>query len=388
MKAALILGSLALQSAALTTRGAPPKLKSFTVLGNVTDPSLNRDSCGSTKFGSKVFWACRDTNVVLDNGNYFGLWASSAGWTEYASDGKPALKKGGAVGPGSTGSNTILPMKGPKPTVPLFYPLGKDMCPGAGGCDDGSRWVGWPDAPPLVTKTAADGTITAYTWVTKSHLRGLSVENAEQPTTLYRVTYKPTNDLNVLPKVEVVDYEFWGSNKPRYGDYGNLVRDGYAYLYGELKKEGFWSPMGLARVKVADVENKSRYEFFVDGKWTTQLPNIDDRKAVVKNAGAGGQGTYYYSERHELYIWIGQGYPSVSADFYMTTSPKPEGPWTDPVLLQNAANGNAPLGAYTLQAHPHMLRTEDNGIYVTWTQNFATPEPGQYVTPIAYIAWQ
>lgn len=378
-------------AAARGGRGAPPKFKSFTVLANVTNPSLNRDSCSSVKFGDKVFWTCRDTSVVLDNGSYFGLWASSAGWTEFAADGTPAFERGGnsRIGPGSTGTNTILPMKGPSPTVPLFYPLAPDMSPGAGCCDDGSRWVGWPDSPPLVTDTAPDGTISAYTWVTKTHLRGLAVENAEQPTSLYRVTYKPTDDLNVLPTVEAVDYEFWPANKPRYGTCGNLVRDGYVYLYGELKKEGFCSPVGLARVPVSEVENKSCYEFFVDGRhWTRDLPDISDRAAVVNNAGAGGQGTYYYSERHGLYIWIGQGYPSVCADFYMTTASRPEGPWADPVLLCSAENGNAPLGGYSLQAHPHLLRAEDNGIYVTWTQNFATPEPGEYVTPMAYIAWQ
>ena len=388
MKLTVILGSLAAQTSALTARGSPPVFKSFTVLGNVTDPSLNRDSCSSAQFGDKVFWTCRDTEVLLENGNHFGLWANSAGWSERGFDGRPAFQQGGPIGVASTGSNTILPLKGPGPSLPLFYPLGPDMCPDAGVCNDGSRWVGWPDAAPLVTNTASDGTITAYTWVTKTHLRGLSVENAEQPTTLYRVTYKPTDDLNVLPRVDVVDWEFWPADSPRYGSYGNVVRDGYAYLYGELKKEGFWSPVGLARVPVDSIENKASYEFFVDGRWVRGLPSIDDRRAVVKNAGAGGQGTYYYSERHGLYIWIGQGYPSVGADFYMTTSPRPEGPWTDAVLLHKAENGNAPLGGYTLQAHPHMLRPEDNGIYVTWTQNFDTPEPGMYVTPIAYIEWQ
>ena len=139
MKLTLILGSLAAQTSALTARGSPPVVKSFTVLGNVTDPSLNRDSCSSAQFGDKVFWTCRDTQVLLENGNHFGLWANSAGWSERGFDGRPAVQQGGPIGVASTGSNTILPLKGPGPSLPLFYPLGPDMCPDAGVCNDGSR---------------------------------------------------------------------------------------------------------------------------------------------------------------------------------------------------------------------------------------------------------
>ncbi|KAK8149627.1 hypothetical protein G3M48_006204 [Beauveria asiatica] len=43
------------------------------------------------------------------------------------------------------------------------------------------------------------------------------------------------------------------------------------------------------------VEGASRYEYYVDGKWTSQRPGIDNRGVEVANSSAGGQGTYFYS---------------------------------------------------------------------------------------------
>ena len=38
-------------------------------MGNVADPHLNRDSCGSVRIGDRALWACRDTQATDDSGN-------------------------------------------------------------------------------------------------------------------------------------------------------------------------------------------------------------------------------------------------------------------------------------------------------------------------------
>ncbi|CEJ83748.1 hypothetical protein VHEMI03246 [[Torrubiella] hemipterigena] len=382
MKFSIILStSLAFgTTAAPSANPATPKPKSVRILGNVTNPMQNRDSCCATNFGNRAFWTCRDTMYKMSNGQWSFPFSNSVGWSEFNADGSPKLQHGGEVGPGSTGKNDIWLMKGPNPTLPDFFKTGPDMCPDSGACDDGSRWVGWPDTPPLITHTAADGTITAYSWLTKTHLKGLTVQNQEQPTSLYKMTYKPTADTNVVPNVTVVSYEFWKQHEIGYGTYGNIVSNGYVYAYGKAETNGSWI-IGLARVPVGSVEQKSKYEYFVNGKWTRTIPKYTDSAANVLNAGYGGQGTFYYSKKHASFFWIGQAGVSIAADFYMTSASSPEGPWGKPYLIYQGPNKSS--FSYSLQAHPYLLRPSDNGIYVTWTQTADV-----YITPLAYIAFE
>lgn len=360
--------------------------KNTRVVGNVTDPTLSRDSCGSVKMGLRTFWTCRDTSIRLPDSEEYGyLFVNTVGWTDNNWDGSPAIQAGGPKGAGSDGTNNILLMKGPRPALPAFFPLSSDMCSNSGACPDGkTRWTGWPDSPPMIASTALDGTITAYTWVVKQHIVSLSLEvlNSPPPATLYKMTYKLDLDPNVVPTVTTVNSEFWGPQEISYGAYGNVVKDGWAYLYG-LAKDG----VALARVLVGSIEDRNSYQYYVNGVWTSTKPDINDMKAVVPNAGTRGQGTFYYSERHQSYIWIGQNYPDIHADFYMTTAPTPEGPWTKPYFLYQGRNGDGYLPAYSLQAHPDMLRWSDDGIYLSWTQFFKSTTYAAYVTPLVYISF-
>ncbi|KAL7961128.1 hypothetical protein V8C34DRAFT_36392 [Trichoderma compactum] len=364
-----------------------PQAKSATILANVTDPDLSRDSCGSVKMGFRTLWTCRDTAIRIPGTNQFAfVFANTAGWTDHQQDEAPAIQEGGPVGAGSDGTNSILLMKGPRPTLPTFYPLGPNMCPNSGACDDGtSRWTAWPDSPPMVTDTALNGAVTAYTWVSNNQMVSSSMEllTPQPPTTLFKMTYTPDLNPDVLPAVSTVDGNFWGEHEIAYGTYGNVVRGGYAYLYGLLHPGG----VALARVPADCVENKSQYEYYVDGRWTSTKPAIDDPAAAVPNAGTTGQGTFYFSDRAQSYVWIGQGGLSVSADFYTTTAPSPEGPWTRPYLLYSGPNGDGDLPSYSLQAHPHMLREYDDGIYLTWTQYFKPSTYAAYVTPLVYVSF-
>lgn len=367
-----------------------PQVASAKKIANVTDPKVTRDSCGSVKIGDRALWACRDTetfNKTTQQGE-LPLVANTASWTDFNDDGTPKIQKG-PVGADSDGKNPILLMYGGHPkTTPAFYPILKDECPDSGACADGTRWAIWPNSPPMITENGSIGKPTiGYTWIPKAHLDFLTALNRDPPRTLYKISYVESTVRNALPEVSVVKENFWKRGEIGYGDYGNVVRDGIAYLYGQTD-----TPLGasLAKVPVDSVEDTTKYKYYVSGKWTTTRPGINDTDAIISNAGAGGQGTFYYSDYFSSYVWIGQAANSASADFYITTAPSPEGPWIEPYQIYKGANGdNAIAGGYSLQAHPSLLKTPDqNGIYITWTQQFDPDTYGAYITPLVYLTWK
>jgi hypothetical protein len=315
------------------------------------------------------------------------LIANTASWTDFNEDGTPKIQTG-PVGADSNGHNPILLMYGGHPkTYPAFYPILADECPDSGVCEDGSRWAIWPNSPPVMTNTGDDGSAVGYTWIPKAHLDVLTPLIPEPARTLYKVTYHPTSNRKRLPSVSVVQENFWKRGEIGYGDYGNVVRDGVAYLFGQTD-----SPKGtaLAKVAVDAVEDKSQYQYYVNDRWTKRRPGINDTTAITPNAGAGGQGTFYYADVFASYVWIGQAADSGEADFLITTAPSPEGPWIKPYQVYQGANGDSTIaGGYSLQAHPGLLKSQDqNGVYLTWTEQFEIETYGAYITPLVYVTWK
>ncbi|KAK4498404.1 hypothetical protein PRZ48_011062 [Zasmidium cellare] len=377
----------------LTPRAAvTPQVKSATYLGNVTDPALDRDSCGSVRIGTRAFWTCRDTMVynTQSGQDQLPIIVSTAGWTDaVANTGGPAIKTtGGTVGAASNGKGPILQMYGNNVnSLKEYFPIASDNCnTNHGFCSDGTRWAIWPDSPPLITKSSPKS-ITAYNWIPRAHIQGLTLLNPSQAYSLYRTTYTGTSNKNTLPTATLVTTEFWKAGEIGFGDYGGVVKNGYAYLYGQnFNHNGTF----IARVPTGSVETRSAYQFYnaTSLTWSSTLPSINDTTAVIPNAGAGGQGTFYYSNYYKSYIWIGQAALEPVANFYISTAPAPEGPWVLPYKLFQGTNGDGFVGAYSLQANPALLPSTDaseNGIYLTWTQPWST---GPYVTPLVYLAFQ
>ena len=344
-----------------TIKGTPQ------VIGNLADPALNRDSCGSTLFGTRALWVCRDSQHYDSDGiPNLPLFTSSASWTD--------LTPGG-------GSN--LTMYGQN-NDQSFYPLVPGNCDSnqAGVCPDGTRYPLWANSPPLVTSTS-DDLVVGYTWVGNYHISGLTNLIANPAVTLYKVSYTPGAD--GLPTSEIVNSAFWAENDIPYGNYGSLNQDDVLYLWGQ----GSNGKVALAKVSADQVDNSSQYQYYVNGDWTSTKPAISDDSAYIESSSAGGQGTYYYSNPWASYVWIGQASSSVSADFYITTAPAPEGPWAEPVNFYSGVNGNYSLGAYTLQANPALSSAEDNVIYLTYTKTDAVGDNvALYTTPLIKVEWE
>jgi hypothetical protein len=137
------------------------------------------------------------------------------------------------------------------------------------------------------------------------------------------------------------------------------------------------------------IEDHSQYEYFVDGAWTKARPSIGQKGISIENASAGGQGTYYYSEHWSSFVWIG-GNSIPGANFFITTAPRPEGPWREPCLFYKGVSGNYSLSAYSIQAHPAMTKNiPRNGIFVTYTKtDVIAPDTNRYTTPLVYVQWE
>ncbi|KAI0394592.1 hypothetical protein F5Y17DRAFT_466209 [Xylariaceae sp. FL0594] len=363
LSASLVFGSLlagGVSGSVLPKRAFTPTVKKATLLGNLADPAINRDSCGSVRVGDRAFWTCRDSQPYDSTGHpEFPIWSSSASWSNFEADVTPDLLMYG-------GENSRTP----------FFPYQPDECNGntAGGCPDGSRYALWPDSPPLVASTV-NNVVTIF-----------STDDPDPPTTLYKMTYDLNNpDRNALPTTTVVNEHFWARNSFPYGTYGNVAKDGVAYLFAAPSN----GHIALAKVPLDSIEDTSAYQFWVNGAWTSTMPDLNNAGANIPNASAGGQGTYYFSEIWNKWVWIGQAGISVSADFFITTADSITGPWEPSVHFYSGQTGTYYLGAYSLQAHPGFndagVRT--NNIYLTHTKNDQLGDSAVYSTPLIYIEW-
>ncbi|KAK5636484.1 hypothetical protein RRF57_012196 [Xylaria bambusicola] len=376
----VLLGSLLLQgvsSSVISKRAFTPTVKSATVVGNVADPAINRDSCGSSR---QPF----DSNGVPT----LPIWASSASWSNINADGTPDLLQYGGGG-----------SRDPY----FFYTDDECNTNSAGSCPDGSRYALWPDSPPLVTSTD-NNVVTAYTWIRKSRISqrcgpsavnstvtlidfSFSTPDPDPATSLYKMTYSLDNpDRNALPAVSLVDENFWLYGGIPYGAYGSVIKDGTAYLFGKPSN----GIVALAKVPAGSIEDKSQYQYWINGAWTSGLPGLNDTNVNIPNVSAGGQGTYYFSDFWNKWVWIGQAGISVSADYFITTADSITGPWESSVNFYSGETGTYPLGAYTLQAHPGLNpggSTATNEIYISHTKNDAYANTALYSTPLIHIEW-
>lgn len=155
----------------------------------------------------------------------------------------------------------------------------------------------------MVASTTADG-ITAYTWISKNHIENLQPLEPNQAHSLYKVTYQPSStDNDSVPSTSIVKEDFWLQGEWGYGQYGNVVMNGTAYLYARNQNK---TAVALAKVTVDQIEDRSQYQYYVGGKWTMDMPSLTDGAAFINNFETALQGTFYYSEAFGSYIWIGQ----------------------------------------------------------------------------------
>lgn len=337
------------------------------VVGVASSPIWNRDSCTSTFVSGRELWTCRDSQD--SEGSFL---SSTASWTDFNADGTPAI------------SNQTLLMYGTNPTSHAYFEVQANECgPSVSGdCSDGNRYIIWPNSRPLPVERG-NGTVSLYTWIGNVLVNSdWTPLNGNPSCSLYRADYTPDMPEHTMPPAVLVDEEFWPVNSIQYGNYGFVINNNMAYLYGLLSEK---SGIALAMVPVDSIEDKSAYQYYTGSGWSSTAPDMNDTGAAVTNAGTTGQGTYYFSEYFSSYIWIGSPYIGGNANFQLATAPAPEGPWIEPYTIYSGEQGTAKLGAYGEQAHPGLSMDFGNGndIYLTYTMVDSV-----YITPIIHVIWE
>ncbi|KAF7324102.1 hypothetical protein MKEN_00632600 [Mycena kentingensis (nom. inval.)] len=78
-----------------------------------------------------------------------------------------------------------------------------------------------------------------------------------------------------------------------------------------------------------------------------------------------------------------------NANFYISTAPAPEGPWTEPSLFYQGSVGNGSLLTYSSVAHPALTDGTGNYIFLTWTKTMFNPTGtgDVYEQPLVRVDW-
>ncbi|KAJ7240782.1 hypothetical protein C8J57DRAFT_1527443 [Mycena rebaudengoi] len=355
---ALILSSTALGlHLNVTRRAVTPVVASTTSYGSLVDQGMNRDSCSSSLWSNNVIWTCRDTQQLINGRPGPGVLANTATFS-----GMPSDK-----------SNPQRLVLASQPYGTLFYPLESDECPQFGLCGDGTRWVGWPDTGPVVTFRGSGGQVNAYAFIGKMHISGISAVNTPS-TSIYHLL---SQNAGPLPSTSVVASSFWTSSQIGYGVAASVV-----YLYGGTPG----GKLAVARAArtgfLSALDDHSLYEFYVNGAWTRTIPDSNNAGVVLPNTSSV-QGTIYWSPKWQSYVWIGgDGFPS--ANFFISTAPNPEGPWTAAKLFYSGSVGTGPLPAYSTVAHPSLTDGTGNYIFISWTK----VNDDVYDQPLVRVDWQ
>ncbi|ORX37099.1 hypothetical protein BD324DRAFT_608491 [Kockovaella imperatae] len=367
------------------------------------DPNLQRDSCvtANALIDGRVLWICRDSLSLKNEtlGQYAGFFtSSSASWSNQTT---------GTTSSGGSGNQPKLdfvPLTqgqqfvtagylqqltqygGPFPLPSPYLPYAADQCPDSGGGCYGGRYIEWPDASMYVTDVASDGTTTGYLYTTAAAGGGNLTDNFPG-TTLYKITYTPTADIDTLPEVTMIAEHFFPRFGFNYGAFGGVVSptDGLLYLWGEtydFSPAAYNISIGLARVAIDSIENPDAYSYYypASNTWSSTQPTIYDSAANMTVGGIYGQGTFYYNSKHSAYFFVGQSQNGLMNVSY-TVANTPEGPWSpmaEPVTLSTDF-------AYSFAAHPQMGHDPDQ-LYCSFTNNIDDPTVGNvYQQPLYLI---
>ncbi|KAF7369401.1 hypothetical protein MVEN_00269100 [Mycena venus] len=346
-----------------------PVVSSTTSYGSLVSSGLTRDSCSSSSWSGNVLWVCRDTEQLSSSGQpLLPVVANTASFSPL---------------PNAPSNPQPLVLSSPQGFSTPYYLLESDECPPYGACSDGTRWVGWPDTGPVVTFRGGSGSANAYAFIARVHLNGLTQVN----TPSYSLYHVISNSAGPIPSASLLVGSFWSSSQIGYGSAASVVNNGFAYLYGATPN----GKLALARAAqtgfLGALDDKTLYQYYVNGAWTSTAPSRTDSTIPIPNTSSA-QGTIYWSPKWSSYVWIGgDGFPN--ANFYISTAPNPEGPWTASTKFYTGAVGTGSLPAYSAVAHPSLTDGTGNYIFISWTRTITNSAGAEvYDQPLVRVDWK
>ncbi|KAJ7829724.1 hypothetical protein B0H13DRAFT_2372408 [Mycena leptocephala] len=357
-----------------TALAVTPIVASTTSYGSLVNAGLNRDSCTSSFWTTNVvLWVCRDSQSLSASGvPQDPSVANTASFSPLPSD---------------PSNPQPLVLSSPQGFGSPYYSLEPDECPPLGLCGDGTRWVGWPDTGPVVTFRGTNGVVNAYAFISRQHLSGLSVLNTPSYSS------------------------FWSSTQIGYGSAASVVNNGFAYLYGATPDRKLAVARAALTGFLGSLEDKGIYEYYVNNfshraaAWTTTAPTASDPGVPLPNTSSI-QGTIYWSPKWEVIIRLDRGDTFPDANFYISTAPNPEGPWTaaqqacipipvpapeltdDAAILQRLTDGT---GDYIFIVRIFAAFPIADGLTTitqTWTKTRPSANGDMYDAPLIRVDWQ
>jgi len=226
--------------------------------------------------------------------------------------------------------------------------------------------------------------VNAYAFITRTHLSGLSAIN----TPSYTLSHVISQSAGPIPATNVEISSFWSTTQVGYGSAATVVNNGFAYLYGATPN----GKLAVARAALTGflgaLDDKTLYQYYVNGAWTSTAPASSDTGIPLPNTSSA-QGSIYWSPKWNSYVWIGgDGFPD--ANFYISTAPNPEGPWTAATQFYTGVVGVGSLPAYSAVAHPSLTDGRGNYIFISWTRTIPNPTGtgDVYDQPLVRVDWQ
>jgi hypothetical protein len=146
-----------------------------------------------------------------------------------------------------------------------------------------------------------------------------------------------------------------------------LKIDNVLYIYGTAEGPGRTDRtkhMILARVPVSQLSDYSRWRFYADGRWVSDL-----KKAGRLSANLPHEYSVSYLPVLKQYAVV-YSQDGLSKNILARLSPQPQGPWSDPALLYQCpeAERDDSVFCYAAKAHPTLSQTPDH-LIITYIAN-------------------
>lgn len=172
----------------------------------------------------------------------------------------------------------------------------------------------------------------------------------------------------VLQRVADIGEDDPSTSRPVWGA-GATIDDGTVYLYGTSRVEGggFGWAMSVAKVKLTEISNLSRWRYFDGTRWQSKPQKA--AKLIAQDGGVS-QTPSVFKQGDTWYV-ISKQSDFVGTDLVAWTAPSPAGPFTAQPPLAKIPSTEHVL-RYSPMAHPELL-PKANTMVVSISRNSEDP---------------
>ena len=161
-----------------------------------------------------------------------------------------------------------------------------------------------------------------------------------------------------------VSLPFFTSGAEGVVHYGaSAVRDGeFLYVWGTRDRKGVKSAR-LARVPAQHPQNPSAWRFWTGTAWGERAAD-----AVEFPGETANEFSVYRHPKRGGWRWLDQ----VGRSIRLRRAPRPEGPWSDPVVVAETPAEQGGAWSYNAKAHPEL--SDGRGLLITYNSNAFPPQ--------------